>query len=78
MEKKELSVGDIVQFCPEHTFAGDLLVVTEPKEFGCMGYLLSRYARDDLCRFEGIAYLRPEFKDFELVGRVEWEWRTKE
>jgi hypothetical protein len=77
MEKKELAVGDIVQLRPDHKFGGMLVVVTEPKAFGCQGYLMSQFNFDGAVRFQGVAYVRPEFEDFEYVGRMHWVWEPK-
>jgi len=71
MEKRELEYGDIVQLHPEHKFGGMLVVVTEPKDFGCQGYLMSQF-NFEAVRFKGIAYLRPKFEEFEYVGKMHW------
>lgn len=78
MEKRELEIGDVVQLHPEHKFAGMLVVVTEPKSFGCQGYLMSQFNFEGATRFKGVAYVRPEFKDFEYVGRLQWVWEHKD
>lgn len=71
MEKRELKVGDMVQLNPSHKFGGMFVVVTEPKEWGCQGYLVG--PNDfEATRFKGLAYLRPRFEDFEYVGKVVW------
>lgn len=72
MEKRELFRGDVVQICPTHEkFPGFLLVVTEPKSFGCQGYLLSEY-QFDAVKFQGVAYLRVKFEEIEYVGKISW------
>lgn len=71
MQKTELKIGDVVQLNPTHKFGGCLVVVTEPKEFGCQGYLLSPY-NVEAVRFKGVAYVRPAFEEFELVGHIQW------
>ena len=76
MQKCELEVGDIVQLNPEGNgkFGGKFLVVTEPKYFGCQGYILW----DDVSNVEGVvtaggkAFLRPKFERFEFIGKAAW------
>lgn len=76
MKKIELQLGDIVQLSPEHEkFPGFLLVVTEPKEWGAMGYLMSQF-QFDATRFKGVAYLRAKFEEFEFVGKIHWLWES--
>jgi hypothetical protein len=78
MEKRELEEGDVVQIRPDHEkFPGMLLVVTEPKSFGCQGYLLSPNAFDAV-RFRDRAYLRPKFEDMEYVGKLYWIEKDRE
>jgi hypothetical protein len=77
MEKMELKPGDVVQINPDSIYSykglgGALLVVTEPKSFGCQGYLLLDRQVYGLATYKGRAFLRPEFKDIELVGRLVW------
>lgn len=77
MKPKQLQVGDVVQLNPEHKFGGCLVVVTEPKEWGCQGYLMSQF--DILAvKFQGIAYVRPKFEDFEYVGKIQWIYEHKD
>lgn len=71
MEKRVLKEGDVVQLKPEHKFGGMLVVVTEPKEWGCQGYLMSEY-NFEAVRYNGIAFVRPTFADFEYVGTIQW------
>lgn len=72
MEKRKLEVGDVVQLSPEYEeYAGMLLVVTSPKEWGCQGYILSdRYI--DSVRFKNRAYLRAKWDGMEYVGKLTW------
>ena len=71
MEKRELQKGDVLQLKPDHKFGGMLVVVEEPKSFGCQGYLMS--SRDfDAVKFKGRAFVRPKFEDMEFVGRLYW------
>ena len=76
MEKIELEVGDVVQLNPEHQFAGMLVVVTEPKSFGCQGYLMSQF-NFEATRFKGVAYVRPKFEEFEYVGSMQCVWEPE-
>jgi len=74
MEQCKLEPGDVVQLNPEtignKAFAGCMLVVTEPKGFGCQGYVQalgeSREAGG------GQAYLRVNWEEMEYVGRAAW------
>ena len=77
MEKTELKIGDVVQLRPEHKFGGMLLVVTEPKEWGCQGYLMSQF-NFEAVRYKGRAFVRPKFEDFEFVGKIQWMYEPKE
>lgn len=74
MEKRELDVGDIVQIKPDHKgFPGQLLVVTDPKSWGCQGRLYTDL--EMICtRYKGRAYLRVKWEDIEYVGKCEWIW----
>lgn len=79
MEPMELKKGDVLQIAPENKFGGMLIVVEEPKSWGCQGYLMS--SRDfEAIKFDGRAFLRPKFEDMELVGSLVWieEDRPKE
>lgn len=73
MEKRELITGDVLQLKPDYAngFGGMLLVCTEPKAWGCQGYLLSSYDIQAV-KFQGRAFLRPKFEDMEYVGRLAW------
>ena len=67
MKKTTLKVGDVVQISPDSAneiFRGCLLIVTEPKDFGCMGYVQ--------IPGQGQAYLRPRWDEMELVGKAKW------
>jgi hypothetical protein len=71
MEKRELQKGDVLQLHPDHKFGGMLVVVDEPKSWGCQGYLLS--SREfEATKFKGRAFVRPKFEDVEFVGKVVW------
>ncbi len=69
MKNKKLEIGDIVQLHANHPkFPLDFIIVTEPKEFGCQGYILMARI-NDACRYDGLAYIRAKFEDFEYVGK---------
>ena len=68
MEKRELEVGDVVQLTPDvenKMFAGCFLTVTEPKPWGCQGYV---QALGEDGKPGGQAYLRPTWERMEFVG----------
>jgi hypothetical protein len=73
MEKRALKVDDVVQLSPETTrdrmFAGCMLVVTEPKGFGCQGYIQGLGADGNP---GGQAYYRPTWDEMEPVGLAFW------
>ena len=73
MKKQHLSVGQLVQLNPETTsnpmFAGCIMVVTEPKEFGAQGYV---QALGENGQPAGQAYYRAVWDEMEIVGGVEW------
>jgi hypothetical protein len=77
MNKIELKEGDIVQLKPTHQFGSMLVVVTEPKEWGCQGYLMSPHDFNAV-KYRGMAFVRPTFEDFEYVGRMHWIYDNKE
>lgn len=78
MEKYDIERGDVVQLNPQHVrFPCALVVVTEPKSFGCQGYLMLS-GETEACRFSGLAYIRPKFEDFEFVGRIVWNEHKQE
>lgn len=73
MKKRDLEIGDVVQLKPDYGngFGGMLVVVTEPKEFGCQGYLMA-YHSVNAVTWKGKAYLRPSWADMEYVGKLHW------
>lgn len=78
MNEKELKIGDIVQINPEHpNFPGQLLVVTEPKAWGCQGRLYMDL-EIPCVRYGGRAYLRLKWEDMEHVGACEWVLKGSE
>lgn len=77
MEIRELVEGDVLQLKPDHPkFGGMLVVCTEPKSWGCQGYLMS--ALDfEAVKFHGRAFVRSKFEDMEYVGRLHWVCEEK-
>ena len=72
MDKRELEMGDVLQLNPEYErFGGMLIVCTEPKSWGCQGYLMSAYDFEAF-KFKGRAFLRPKFENMEYVGKLHW------
>ncbi len=72
MNKRELEIGDICQIRPDYEkFGGMLLVVTEPKPFGAMGYLMSM-VNFDAVKYKDRAFLRVKFEDMEYIGKMHW------
>lgn len=69
----EWKIGDIVQINPEigHKWGGYLVIVTEPKSFGCQGILLSP-KEFVACKIDGIAYARVKHEDCVYCGHCEW------
>lgn len=73
MEKRELQPGDLLQFDPAHeVYGGQIVMVTEPKSFGCQGVLFLDREYQNLTRYKGRAFIRPTFEEVEYVGRIEW------
>ena len=72
MQKRDLEIGDVVQLNPcIEKFGGMLVVVTEPKSWGCQGYLVSCH-NFEAVKYKGRAFVRPRFEDMEFVGKVVW------
>jgi hypothetical protein len=71
MEKRQLEIGDVLQLCPQHAFGGMLVVCTEPKQWGCQGYLMMPRLIQ-ACRYNGRAFIRPKFEEMEFIGKLEW------
>lgn len=80
MDKTELHIGDIVQINPEkdHKFGGFFCIVTEPKEWGCQGYLL-HHADFDAVRITDTqqAFVRLKFEDIEFCGKAIWTFERE-
>lgn len=71
MIKRELNIGDVVQLKPNgQSFSGCFLVVTEPKEFGCQGYIQGVGATFDETGHH--YYLRPSWDEMEYIGAAAW------
>ena len=78
MEAPNLERGDVVQLNPDHSrFPGFLVVVTEPKEWGCQGYLMG-HLPFEATRYKGVAYVRPKFEDFQYVGQIPWMYEPSD
>lgn len=64
-----LEAGDIIQLNPEtcrnSMLAGCFLVVTEPKQFGCQGYVQCTGKDGEA---GGQAYYRPVWEEIERTG----------
>jgi hypothetical protein len=73
MEAGTLEAGDIVQLSPTECgnpmFAGCLMVVSEPKQFGAQGYV---QALGENGKPGGQAYYRAKWAEMELCGRAAW------
>ncbi len=77
MTPRELEAGDVVQINPDavgnKAFSACMLVVTEPKAWGCQGYVQALgEARDEA---GGLAFMRLTWAEMEFVGRAEWVCR---
>lgn len=70
---RKLEQGDIVQLNPETVankmLAGCFMIVTEPKDFGAMGYIQCTGQNGQP---GNIAYYRPGWDEMEFVGHAEW------
>lgn len=74
MKETELKIGEIVQLNPETTrnkaFAGCLMVVSEPKTWGCHCYVQSLGTRDEI---GAQAYYRAQWDEIEGTrGYAPW------
>lgn len=74
MKARELKPGYLVQLNPEtvgnKAFAGCVMVVTEPKEWGAQGYVQALGESAD--KPGGQAYYRAKWEEMEVVGVAEW------
>ena len=67
-----LEPGDVVQLSPDTLnpmFAGCMMTVTEPKEWGAQGYV---QALGENRKPGGAAYYRATWEHMELVGKAVW------
>jgi hypothetical protein len=80
MDKIDLQVGDIVQINPDkERWGGFFCVVTEPKTWGCQGYLLHHGAFDAVrINKTNLAYVRLKFEDIEFCGKAFWMCHEKD
>ena len=71
MQPRELKVGDVVQIDPAHddVFGGCFMQVTEPKGFGCQGFVICLKSGD---KPRGDAYYRCSWEHMEYVGPATW------
>jgi hypothetical protein len=69
----EVEEGDLVQLNPNTVrntmFAGCIMVITEPKEWGAQGYVQG-LGLDE--KPGGQYYYRAKWEEMELVGRATW------
>ncbi len=74
MSPRDLEPGDVVQLDPEtcrnRAFAGCFLLVTEPKSFGCQGYVQGVGDTNDEAGSQ--FYYRPDWDEMEFVGHAVW------
>ena len=74
MDKRILEEGDVVQLNPEtvrnKAFAGCMMVVSEPKEFGAQGYVQALGETREASG--GQAYYRAQWDEMEYVGKAAW------
>ena len=69
---REVSVNDVVQLNPEKDmFGGCYLTVTDVYPWGVQGYI-------EIPGQEGVAYLRVNFQDVELIGQAAWALERKD
>ncbi len=74
MEPRELLPDEVVQLNPQTVrnkmFSGCFIVVTEPKSFGCQGYVQALGKNGEP---GGLAFYRPHWDEMEPLGvRAEW------
>ena len=75
MEKRALVKGELVQVRPTHeAYGGQIVLVDEPKDWGCQGVLFLDREYEGLTRYKGQAFVRVKFEDIEPVGQIEWFW----
>lgn len=68
-----LCIGDVVQLSPNECrnkmLAGCFMTVTEPKSWGCYGYVQTTGENGEM-GFQ--AYYRAKWEEFYLIGKAEW------
>jgi hypothetical protein len=67
-----LTTGTVVQLSPSARnpmFAGCMMTVDEPKEWGALGFVQSLGANG---KPGGRAYYKAEWKEMEFVGKAVW------
>lgn len=73
MDPRVLNPGDAVQLSPEvcnRAFAGCVMIVTEPKSWGAIGYV--QICGDTRDAPGPQAYYRAEWSEMEYIGRAAW------
>lgn len=69
----DLALGDVVQLNPEtvrnRMFAGCMLIVSEAKPWGAMGYVQALGSNGEP---GGQAWYRAQWAEMDLVGRAAW------
>lgn len=75
----DLKPGAVVQLNPDlqgalndKLFAGCLMVVTEPKDFGAQGYILMPQKKG---RWPMAAYYRAKWEEMEFIGNAYWVFK---
>lgn len=67
----DLEIGDVVQLNEKNEqFSYCMLVVTEPKSWGCQGYICAHIEGIPATRFKRQAYCRPTWDRMEYVGKI--------
>jgi hypothetical protein len=73
MEKRDLKVSDVVQLNPDtvrnKAFAGCMMVVTEPLNWGAQGYV---QGIGDRAKCGGQYHYRATWEEMEYVGIAMW------
>lgn len=71
--ERSIESGDVVQISPDcktnPMFGGCMMVVTEPKKWGVMGYV---QALGEDRKIGGQAYIRLPHGEYEYVGTAVW------
>lgn len=75
MKKQELKRGDVVQVRPKKEgYGGCLVIVDEPKSFGCQGFILlpGEFYVGNMTALDLRVYVRIKFEDMEYIGHAKW------